>query len=211
MKEIKQPLEVIRKALQFAFSAYGENPTLKEHCASGLAMVDIITRLTTPEDERHAMEQGTTPNLEREAQEVLLPSWEVLNAFKLDADHNALLVVVTDANATQYAETFAEWEAKSATQYTDNIEDALREKGFFAVTGARDNSTWYCRGMKTKFTQYIVTTDAVTSQVEAENEDLAAQQFARSEAIFREYDIKTAKDLAEVAERLGGWAKIINA
>lgn len=62
-----------------------------------------------------------------------------------------------------------------------------------------------------KLKQYIVTTDAVRSQVEAESEDLAAQQFARSEAIYREYDIKTAEDLSEVANRLGGWAKITEA
>jgi hypothetical protein len=59
--------------------------------------------------------------------------------------------------------------------------------------------------MKMKFT---VTTDAVMAQVEACGDDLAAQQFARSERIYQEYDIKTAADLAEVAEKLGGWAKV---
>lgn len=62
--------------------------------------------------------------------------------------------------------------------------------------------------MKNKLNQYIVSTDAIKTQVEAYSADLAAQQFARSEAIYREYDIKTEQDLAEVAERLGGWAKI---
>jgi len=59
-----------------------------------------------------------------------------------------------------------------------------------------------------KLKQYLVTTDAITTQVEAESQDLAAQQFARSEAVYREYDIKTAADLSEVAKKLGGWAKI---
>lgn len=65
--------------------------------------------------------------------------------------------------------------------------------------------------MKQTLKQYTVTTDAVTTQVEAYSDDLAAQQFARSERIYREYDIKTAGDLAEVAEKLGGWAKVIEA
>jgi hypothetical protein len=62
-----------------------------------------------------------------------------------------------------------------------------------------------------KLKQYVVVTDAVRSQVEAASEDLAAQQFARSERIYREYEIKTAGDLSEVADRLGGWAKVIEA
>lgn len=64
--------------------------------------------------------------------------------------------------------------------------------------------------MKT-LNQYIISTDAVITQVEAYDEDLAAQQFARSEASYREYDIKTVKDLEEVSEKLGGWAKVVYA
>lgn len=60
--------------------------------------------------------------------------------------------------------------------------------------------------MNMKFT---ITTDSVTTQLEAKNEDLAAQKFAKTEPILRGFKIRKVADLIVAAREMGGWAKVV--
>ena len=53
--------------------------------------------------------------------------------------------------------------------------------------------------------RWTLTTDAVTTTIEAHDEDEAARLFAASEDID---GIESAADLREWAEALGGWCRI---
>jgi hypothetical protein len=63
--------------------------------------------------------------------------------------------------------------------------------------------------MKTKLKQYTVTTDAVTTTVQAHDEDDAARFFSLREALYQGYNINGVADLVWAAKRMGGWANVI--
>ena len=63
--------------------------------------------------------------------------------------------------------------------------------------------------MKTRLKHYTVTTDAVTTTVQAHDEDDAARFFSLREALYQGYNINGVADLVWAAKRMGGWADVI--
>ena len=55
-------------------------------------------------------------------------------------------------------------------------------------------------------TSYTISTDALTTTIEAASRDEAARKFAAGESTYR--GCETAADVSARAEELGGWAKI---
>jgi hypothetical protein len=55
---------------------------------------------------------------------------------------------------------------------------------------------------------FRISTDAVTTGIEAANEDDAAAKFARNEPVYVDYIVNCVADLIFAAKKLGGWANV---
>lgn len=63
-----------------------------------------------------------------------VPSWESLRSFRLRAHHYDL-TVITDAPQVKLHRLVSEWQRRAGRGEAVNIEDVLRENGYFAATG----------------------------------------------------------------------------
>ena len=55
---------------------------------------------------------------------------------------------------------------------------------------------------------FRIVTDAVTTTIEATDEDAAAVKFARNEPVYRGYQIHCVADLIWAAKQMGGQADV---
>jgi hypothetical protein len=62
------------------------------------------------------------------------PGWESLSAYRLRA-HEYDLVVVTDCSEPDFRAIVADWQTLVQAGASENIEDVLRQRGWYATTG----------------------------------------------------------------------------